>query len=80
MRNETAGSWLGTSLAFYIMKYAYKEDFLRILNRVTEDVTGRKSSQGLVQSIEVRQLGWKKNLYFNPGIYLSDFTRSPINA
>ena len=70
MRNETAGSWLGVALAYFIMTHAHERDLLRILNLVTSDIIQRESSHGHIQSIELKLLGWTKNLYFNPGIYL----------
>jgi len=70
VRNELAGSWLGVALAYFIMTHAHERDLLRILNLVTSDVIQRESSNGHIQSIELKLLGWTKNLYFNPGIYL----------
>lgn len=70
MRNETAGSWLGVALAYFIMTQAHERDLLRILNSVTNDIIQRESSYGHIQSIELKLLGWTKNLYLNPGIYL----------
>lgn len=70
VRNELAGSWLGVALAYFLMTYAHERDLLRILNLVTSDVIQRESSNGHIQSIELKLLGWTKNLYFNPGIYL----------
>lgn len=70
VRNETAGSWLGVALAYFIMTHAHERDLLKILNLVTGDIIQRKSSMGHLQSIEVKLLGWTKSLYFNPGIYL----------
>lgn len=68
VRNETAGSWLGVALAYFIMAHAHERDLLKILNLVACDITQRVSSNGHIQSIELKLLGWKKNLYFNPGI------------
>lgn len=70
VRNELAGSWLGVALAYFIMTHAHERDLLRILNLVTSDVIQRESSNGHIQSIELKLLGWTKNLYFNPGIFL----------
>lgn len=70
VRNELAGSWLGVALAYFLMTFAHERDLLRILNFVTSDVIQRESSQGHIQSIELKLLGWTKNLYFNPGIYI----------
>lgn len=69
MRNETAGSWLGVALAYFLMRHAHERDFLRILNAVSSDVIQRESSNGHIQSIELKLLGWTKDLYFNPGYY-----------
>lgn len=69
VRNETAGSWLGVALAYFLMRHAHERDFLRILNSVSSDVIQRESSNGHIQSIELKLLGWTKDLYFNPGFY-----------
>lgn len=69
VRNETAGSWLGVALAYFIMTHAHERDLIRILNLVTSDLISRESSHGYIQSIELKLLGWSKNLYFNPGKY-----------
>lgn len=68
VRNELAGSWLGVALAYFILEHAHEHNLMRILNLVTSDVIQRESSHGHIQAVEVRLLGWTKNLYFNPGI------------
>lgn len=70
VRNELAGSWLGVALTYFIMTSAHEKDLYRILNLVSADIRDRVSSDGHTQCIEVTSLGWTKNLYFNPGIYL----------
>lgn len=69
VRNELAGSWLGVALTYFIMTSAFEKDLCRILNMVSADIRERVSQDGHTQCIEVTQLGWSKNLYFNPGIY-----------
>jgi hypothetical protein len=70
VRNETAGSWLGVSLAYFIMIYAHERDLEKILKSTVTDIAGRISSDGHKQSVEFTGIGWRKSLYFNPGIYI----------
>lgn len=69
VRNETAGSWLGVALAYFIMTHAHERDLQKILNLVAGDINQRESTNGHIQSIETKFFGWSKSLYFNPGIY-----------
>lgn len=71
-RNENEGSWLGASLAKYLVRESCRKNFIQILNMVSRDVRKRKSSDGHKQVLEVTSIGFDKNLYFNPGLFIDN--------
>lgn len=71
-RNEDEGSWLGASLAKYVQQEAYRLNLNEILNMVSREVRRKKSSAGHKQVLEITSVGFDRNLYFNPGLYLPD--------
>lgn len=75
-RNEADGSWLGSSLIYYIRQEAYHHHVIDILNHVSRDLKKRKSSDGYKQVLEITSIGFDKHLFFNPG-YFPDIKSKP---
>lgn len=71
-RNENEGSWLGASLAKYLVRESCRKNLIQILNMVSRDVRKRKSSDGHKQVLEITSIGFDKNLYFNPGLFIDN--------
>ncbi|RWS22724.1 cell death protein 3-like protein [Leptotrombidium deliense] len=71
LRNETTGSWFGDAMGKVFVDHACDEDIETLLKRVNNRMLRRESLMvdRVKQALEVVLRGWRKQLYFNPGIF-----------
>lgn len=67
-RNEVIGSWLLSAVYAVFSKHAYALHLDELMHRVQDQVLQRSSHDGCKQTPEVKGRGWRKKLYFNPGL------------
>jgi hypothetical protein len=69
LRNTETGSWFGDALCRTLIEHAADEELNTLFTLINEKVMEREGHERVKQSVEVQYRGWKKQLYFNPGIY-----------
>ncbi|CAN7985177.1 unnamed protein product [Ixodes pacificus] len=70
LKNEVSGSWfLGTVFRVF-SEHAWNTHLNKMMRRVAEEVLKRESDVGGRQTINNEERGWRKKLYFNPGLAL----------
>ncbi|CAN7984926.1 unnamed protein product, partial [Ixodes hexagonus] len=74
LKNEAIGSWfLGTVFRVFC-EQAWNTHLDKMMRRVADEVHNRVSHDGGRQTINIDARGWRKKLYFNPGLALEQMT------
>lgn len=74
-RDGTRGTWYIATLVDVLARHAHNhhfDDMLKIVGRKMGDlcaVRSNEENEELVQTISSEEIGFNKNLYFNPGYY-----------
>ncbi|XP_064460059.1 caspase-3-like [Ornithodoros turicata] len=67
-KNPVTGSWFMHALFTVFASMACNTHLESMMKEVTARLHSRASHDGAKQSPEIRQYGWTKKLYFNPGL------------
>lgn len=70
LKNEVSGSWFLATVFRVFSEHAWNTHLDKMMRRVAEEVHKRVSHDGGRQTINNDARGWRKKLYFNPGLAL----------
>ncbi|KAK8774128.1 hypothetical protein V5799_011338 [Amblyomma americanum] len=68
-RNNVIGLWLMWAVCSVFRENACEKHLEDLMHLVQDKVLNRSSHDGCKQTAEVKGIGWRKSLYFNPGLY-----------
>lgn len=69
LRNEKHGSWFIIAVTRVFMQHAWNTPISTLFSLVVEEMENYQTSTGDKQVPEIIHRGWKKDLFFNPGLY-----------
>ncbi|XP_029826182.2 caspase-3 isoform X2 [Ixodes scapularis] len=70
LKNEVSGSWFLSTVFLVFSEHAWNAHLDKMMRRVADEVHKRVSHDGGRQTINIDVRGWRKKLYFNPGLAL----------
>ncbi|XP_003738201.1 caspase-7-like [Galendromus occidentalis] len=68
LRDLRSGSWFLKAVFDVMARHAHAEDLDTLMERVSERVLEKVRTDGQRQCPEVTKIGWRKKLFFNPGL------------
>lgn len=68
LRDLRSGSWFLKAVFDVMARHAHAEDLDTLMERVSERVLEKVRNDGQRQCPEIKKIGWRKKLYFNPGL------------
>jgi len=69
MRNDKQGSWFIHAVTEIFAKLAFDTELHSLFQRVVALMESFQSLEECKQTPEIAWRGWKRDLYFNPGLY-----------
>jgi len=68
LRDLNSGSWFMKAVFDVMARYAHTDDLDTLMDNVSQRVLEKERGDGQRQCPEVKKIGWRKKLYFNPGL------------